>query len=223
MMTAEEKKASRKEYWLRNRVRLLAEMKAKYHANKDVAAKKYQENRLTILAQKKADRKGPKGDWMRQRERNYVAANRDKVLAAKRAADPGWEKAKARGRDWYWRNQEKILSRKRNYSSTPSGKTRIVLMNTLKRITNKGGTKTERAIHYLGCSIEKARAHIESLFKPGMTWANHGVYGWHVDHKRPLVSFDLTDEKQAMEASHYTNLEPLWAKENLSKGSKFKL
>ncbi len=50
-----------------------------------------------------------------------------------------------------------------------------------------------------------------------MTWDNHGLYGWHIDHVVPLSSFDLTDHKQVKKACHWFNLQPLWAKENLSK------
>lgn len=61
-------------------------------------------------------------------------------------------------------------------------------------------------------------SHLESLFKPGMSWENHGE--WHIDHILPLASFDLTDEQQAAKACHYTNLQPLWASENMSKGAR---
>ncbi len=56
--------------------------------------------------------------------------------------------------------------------------------------------------------------------KDTMTWDNYGLYGWHIDHIKPLASFDLTDREQFLEACHYTNLQPLWAEENLSKGNK---
>ena len=52
-----------------------------------------------------------------------------------------------------------------------------------------------------------------------MSWQNHGE--WHIDHIRPLASFDLTDPEERMKAGHYTNLQPLWAKDNLSKGCKY--
>jgi hypothetical protein len=72
----------------------------------------------------------------------------------------------------------------------------------------------------IGCSITQLKQHLELLFKPGMTWGNHGNKGWHIDHIKPCVSFDLTDKKQQMECFHFTNLQPLWAKENLLKAEK---
>jgi len=67
-------------------------------------------------------------------------------------------------------------------------------------------------------SIQKWQ-RLEGLFKPDMTWANYGAE-WHIDHKRPCVSFNLTDPAQQRECFHYTNLQPLWATENLQKGVK---
>lgn len=86
------------------------------------------------------------------------------------------------------------------------------------RKQQKGGS----AIDDLGCSISELKAHLEAQFQPGMTWENHGKYGWHIDHKKPLNSFDLTNLEQLREACHFSNLQPMWAKENYSKRDKIR-
>ena len=73
----------------------------------------------------------------------------------------------------------------------------------------------------IGCSPAFLRGYIEAKFQPGMNWDNYGPDGWHIDHIRPCASFDLTDPEQQKECFHYTNLQPLWASENISKGYKW--
>lgn len=68
-----------------------------------------------------------------------------------------------------------------------------------------------------GISLQGLRNHIEGLFKPGMSWENYGFYGWHIDHVRPCASFEIHQKKECF---HFTNLQPLWAEENLSKSDK---
>lgn len=60
--------------------------------------------------------------------------------------------------------------------------------------------------------------HLEAKFSEGMTWQNYGT--WHIDHIRPLASFDLTDPAQVRLACHFTNLQPLWGADNIRKGDK---
>jgi hypothetical protein len=76
------------------------------------------------------------------------------------------------------------------------------------------------ALTLVGCSLEELQSHLENKFLPGMSWENHGKKGWHIDHIRPLSSFDLTKEEDQKSALHYTNLQPLWWKDNLIKGNK---
>jgi hypothetical protein len=71
----------------------------------------------------------------------------------------------------------------------------------------------------LGCSPDQVRAHLEAQFQPGMAWDNYGE--WHIDHIRPCASFDLTDPEQQRLCFHWSNLQPLWAKENLKKGATY--
>lgn len=78
--------------------------------------------------------------------------------------------------------------------------------------------KSGSAVRDLGCSIDYLKEYLESKFSEGMTWANRSQ--WHIDHIIPLSSFDLTQRDQILKACHYTNLQPLWAKDNLRKGTK---
>ncbi len=84
----------------------------------------------------------------------------------------------------------------------------------------KGQYKFKTTYKLIGCSVEELRIHLESKFLDGMNWDNYGMYGWHVDHIIPVSSFDLSTEEGQKQAFHYTNLQPLWAKDNLSKSAK---
>lgn len=83
----------------------------------------------------------------------------------------------------------------------------------------KNNQKSGSAVRDLGCSIAEFKLYIESKFQPGMGWDNWSVSGWHLDHIEPLDKFDLTDPEQLKKACHYTNLQPLWAKDNLTKSN----
>lgn len=68
-------------------------------------------------------------------------------------------------------------------------------------------------------NVQELKNHLEKQFKKGMSWDNHGE--WHIDHIIPCASFDLTKKSEQKKCFHYTNLQPLWAFENLSKGAKY--
>lgn len=91
-----------------------------------------------------------------------------------------------------------------------------------RRITRAVSTpfrKHGKTTELIGCSVPDLMAHLESQFLPGMTWENRNF--WHIDHKRPCASFSLSDPVQQRECFHYTNLQPLWAKQNLEKSAKW--
>ena len=88
-----------------------------------------------------------------------------------------------------------------------------------------GNKKTDTRSYYsvnVGCTGKELVSHIESLWKPGMTWDNYGfgVGKWVIDHIRPISNFLKTGE-DPRKANHYTNLAPLWSEENASKSDKF--
>ena len=80
-----------------------------------------------------------------------------------------------------------------------------------------GNFKAGSAVNDLGCSIPEFRNYLESKFKEGMSWDNHG--DWHIDHIVAISKFDLSNPEEVKKACHYSNLRPLWAQDNLKKGA----
>lgn len=97
-----------------------------------------------------------------------------------------------------------------------------ILQNLRTRLRKalKNKHKIFHTVELLGCSVLDFKAYLESRFTLGMTWQNYGKGGWHIDHIKPCSNFDLTDPQQQKECFHYTNMQPLWEKDNLSKGGK---
>jgi hypothetical protein len=93
-------------------------------------------------------------------------------------------------------------------------------MNLRKRIndcyTVSYWSKKSKNQVVLGCDYDTAFKHIEDQFRDGMSWDNYGE--WHIDHIIPLCSATTVEELEKL--CHYTNLQPLWAEENISKGGK---
>ena len=127
---------------------------------------------------------------------------------------------------WYQKNKDKKYAyekvfRKQHYAQNPVFRLAINIRVRLNNILRKevGYIKRKNiAVDNLGCSVEELKAYLESKFTVGMDWNNRSK--WHIDHIIPLSSFDLSDPNQLKKACHYTNLQPLWAKDNLKKGSK---
>ena len=103
----------------------------------------------------------------------------------------------------------------------PEYKLKYVLNRRLYKILkNKNIKRDKRSMELLGCTSEELKNHLESQFKKGMSWRNYGKFGWHIDHIIPCASFDLSDSEQQKICFHYTNLQPLWAIENIKKGKR---
>ena len=177
--------------------------------------------------------------------REYNSLHRDKKQKRDKIySDTHKEEAAIYNKKWRKNNPDyekspHILKRKREYRKTTKRKEYLrtyyrgirrenvnykIAANIRGRI--KAGLKAKRANRnlrtpeYLGCSFKYLRHYIESQFTEGMSWDNYGVHGWHIDHIIPCASFDLTDIEQQKQCFHYTNLQPLWAKDNLSKGAR---
>ena len=93
-------------------------------------------------------------------------------------------------------------------------------LRTRMRLALNNSNKADTTQNLLGCTTEELKAHLESQFTDGMSWDNYGMNGWHIDHIIPCSSFDMLDPEEQRECFHYTNLQPLWAEDNLRKSDK---
>lgn len=119
------------------------------------------------------------------------------------------EKFRKKWRDQYYRRVStpigRVIYNLRNRSSEAFRKAKI----------SKPFSLTEENV--LGCDMKTLKNHLESQFAKGMSWDNYGK--WHVDHIKPISKFDLSDDEQIKECFNYCNLQPLWAADNIRKGS----
>lgn len=131
------------------------------------------------------------------------------------------ERKKQIKKTWDEKNREHIREYEQTrYTTDIHFRLTCVLRSRLYKVV-KNGQKTGSAVQDLGCTIEEFRVYVEKQFVEGMSWDNWGPDIWHLDHIKPLASFNLMDRKQFLQACHYTNIQPLWAEDNLSKGSNY--
>lgn len=164
----------------------------------------------------------------RQHANDYYRRNKKRVQAlAKLRRERNPDTTSDRRRKHYRKNSVRLVeeSIRRNRERRRSDWGYRTLVNIRGRLGKlvkaQGASKANKTLALLGCSLEDLKTHLTSLFQPGMDWANYGLKGWHIDHKRPCASFDLTDPEQQRACFHYTNLQPLWAKDNVRKGAKW--
>jgi len=132
-------------------------------------------------------------------------------------------------KDWYEVNKEKkkaydeanrdrrnAYQRERIKTDSLYKMKRNLRSRTWAAFKNKGYSKTSKTQEMLGVDWEVCKQHIERQFTKGMNWDNQGE--WHIDHKIPLASANTEEELKKL--CHYTNLQPLWAEENISKSDK---
>jgi len=153
----------------------------------------------------------------------YYEQNREKIKERKKAyRKQNAEKIK----DYCKQNRDKIRIYIRNKRKTDLN---FRLSDNLRKRVRKvlnGKSKSKKTMDLIGCSVDFLKKHLENQFQPGMSWNNYGNPNgdhsecWHIDHILPCASFDLSDPKQQQKCFHYSNLQPLWAEDNMSKGAK---
>lgn len=162
----------------------------------------------------------------RIQNKRYRENNREKIKIYQRNYQRTWSREYNK-RDYvrsyqrkYHREHQKEWIRKR-MDNDLNYKIKRRLRDRLRMaLKNCAGKKAYKTMELLGCNIEFFKNYIALQFQDGMSWDNYGYKTWHIDHIIPCNSFDLTDPEQQKKCFHYTNLQPLWAKDNLLKGRK---
>jgi hypothetical protein len=170
----------------------------------------------------------------KQRDKQYRENNKDKAQAYNLSYyEKNSDKIKKRARDWAVSNPERAKHRRKKYreenkeSINQYFKERRENDSLFRLCQNMRGlisislkkrsfSKKSNTEEILGCSFEEFFNHIESQFLEGMSWENRSE--WHIDHIMPLAS--AKTEEEILRLNHYTNLRPLWATDNIKKGSK---
>ena len=157
----------------------------------------------------------------KDKAKSYRDVNKDRIKAYKKAyREANKDRIKEKDKIYYESNKDKIFSYYKNRLKTDiQYKLRHNLRARLKLAINNN-QKIGSAVKDLGCTISELKSYLESKFSSGMTCDNWALDGWHIDHIKPLNRFDLTDRNQLLEACNYTNLQPLWATDNLIKSDK---
>jgi hypothetical protein len=149
---------------------------------------------------------------------NFIKENNRKTLWAKNNPT----KVKESKQKYYNNNTDKEQFRNNQYTQNRKkidivfklscvSRTRLIEFLKIKNITKKNKT-----FNYIGCTPQFLKEYLETKFVSGMSWDNHGE--WHIDHIIPLSS--AKNENDVYMLCHYTNLQPLWAEENLRKSNK---
>ena len=191
------KKNYDKKYYIKNKEKILLRCKKNYIKNKERILKKsreyYKKNKKIINKRK------------RNYQKLYCLRNKEKILK--------WaKKARMKRKDKFNKYIRDRLKTDINFKLRKTIRSRI-------RVALKNNKNRSKTLELLGVNnITIAKKHLEKLFKSRMSWKNHGK--WHIDHIKPCSSFDLTKPSEQRKCFHYTNLQPLWASENLSKGNR---
>ena len=182
--------------------------------------KRYAEKREIIAVKQKAYRakniEKIKAYWKREDvKKRGLEVKRKWMKSGKPTALAYREKRRAKGRAWNKKNKSYYREYRKKYlSENIQARIASNLRGRVYRAV-KNGWKHYRLLDGLQCSVTDLMSHIQSKFQPGMAWNNYGE--WELDHVLPCASFDLTKKQDQAACFHWSNLQPLWAKDNASK------
>lgn len=155
-------------------------------------------------------------------KKDYYAANKKYInQKSKEWRNLNPDRNRELKRNWEYKDRAAWRARRRIKEAewrktNPQLRLALNMRRRLNHMLHGRASKSSQEL--LGCSYIELKDYIESLFTPGMTWENYG--DWHVDHIYPLSKVDLTNPDELARVCHYTNLQPLWAEDNLRKAAK---
>jgi len=160
-------------------------------------------------------KKSDKGkETIKKQSVRYYNQNKDKLLNYAKIRT-----AKGLNKEWERKYKPQYIKKRRQevpiFRLISNVRSRFKSYLILKKIN-----KENKTLELIGCSPQELRNHIEKYFRKGMSWENYGIDTWHIDHIRPLSLAKSWDDIVRLKLMHYTNLRPLWAKENLQKSDK---
>ena len=159
-------------------------------------------------------------DWRREYMKKWHEENAEKV---KKYRQENAENLSEKKKKYQQENADKIKGYRKKYDKNRRNSDPLFRMiyNLRRRLSSYCRAikvkKSTRTKEMLGIDLAGFKSHIESKFQEGMTWENYGQ--WHVDHIKPISL--ARNEQDIVELNHYTNLQPLWASENIKKSNKY--
>ena len=179
----------------------------KYEKSKEYYKAKSSENHAKNRERnnkRNAEYQRKNAEILKQKHNEYRANNRERARR--------WQKRYSAAN--HSKINDSLRERRRN---DPLMRLKDAIRNSVRAYLGSKKTRRGSTFEIVGCTPDFLRGHLEKQFKDGMTWENYGPY-WHVDHRIPLASGNSPEE--IMGLCHWTNLQPLTAFENISKGAK---
>ena len=152
----------------------------------------------------------------------YYNNNKEKItIHNKKYRDSHSEQVAKQQKAWRNSHKEHINKQRRiKYKNDSVFKIKLNLRTRINLALN-GNIKSSSTVFLTGCDVDYLMYHLQEQFTKGMSWDNHGKDGWEIDHVKPCASFDLSKPEEQRKCFHFSNMQPLWAEDNLSKGGKY--
>ncbi len=198
----EKKQKAIKAYKDSHRIEIRKKAKEYDRAHKKEAKEYYEKNKTAF----------------KKRKHLYYLENREETLLYQKLwTKENRKKSNLIKKRWKLRNKDYL----KNYAKRDYVRIGNALRGRIRAALKCQSIKKDKFTKDLtGCSISFLMKHLNSLFQPGMSWDNYSYYGWHIDHIKPCASFNLADSEEQKKCFHYSNLQPLWAEDNLRKSDK---